>query len=428
MRLVDTPGLGSVFAHNTEATRAWMPNVAAALVTVSAERPLSEEDRRLVAEARKTAPRVVVVLTKVDLLTDAELRGGHRLPGAGAPRTLRGLGPGAALLLAGRAGGWVRRLREAVLLPLAADVAGERRAALSLKLHALGQACRGYLAVGLQAAERADADRDRLRAAVLDESVNAAVIRDELRLAEEAVADGTRPAFHEALFAERWAVQRRLTEALAAALRTWTGNLARQTERYEAWMAARLAAELTPLSLDAAPLAADLLAQAERRFLRVVEGFRDRLARNIREATGVTVSPAAWEAKPPHLAVVPVAVGRAFMTDWTLLWWVLPMRLVGGLFRRHVLGLVPWEVEKNLTRLAGHWAQAVGTAVADLRTQAAAWVDAELATLDRLLGRRQEEAAGFRDALRRLDEAAAPRILMSVPGGLRRKGARTNVP
>lgn len=140
----------------------------------------------------------------------------------------------------------------------------------------------------------------------------------------------------------------------------------------------------------------------------MVEAFRDRLGRNVKEATGIIVSPAAWEVKPPHLAVVPVAVSRAFMTDWTLLWWVLPMALVGGLFRRHVLGLVPWEVEKNLTRLAGDWAEAVGTAVRDLRSQAVAWVDAELATLDRLLGRREEEAAAFRDALRRLDEAAAP--------------------
>jgi predicted GTPase len=72
VRLVDTPGLGSVLTHNTEATRAWMPHVAVALVAVSAERPLSEEDRRLVAAARQTAPRVVVLLTKVDLLTEAE--------------------------------------------------------------------------------------------------------------------------------------------------------------------------------------------------------------------------------------------------------------------------------------------------------------------------------------------------------------------
>jgi hypothetical protein len=54
------------------------------------------------------------------------------------------------------------------------------------------------------------------------------------------------------------------------------------------------------------------------------------------------------------------------MTNWELLWWLLPMRLVGGLFRRHVLKRVPWEVEKNLIRLAGDWARAVDAAVADL--------------------------------------------------------------
>ena len=86
---------------------------------------------------------------------------------------------------------WVRGLRETVLLPVAGDVAGERRAALRLKLASLARACRGYLEVGLRAADRADADRDRLRAAVLDESVNAAATADELRLAERRVCAGT---------------------------------------------------------------------------------------------------------------------------------------------------------------------------------------------------------------------------------------------
>jgi hypothetical protein len=219
------------------------------------------------------------------------------------------------------------------------------------------------------------------------------------------VCEGTRPAFARVFLARQAEVRRRLTEALAAELPTWAGNLARQARRYESWMADRLRAELTPLSRDAAPLAVDLLGQAEGRFRRVVEAFRDRLGRNVHQATGVSVSPAAWEAKRPGVAVLPVAVGRAFMTDWDLLWWLLPMGLVGGLFRRHVLGRVPWEVEKNLTRLAGDWAEAVDTAVTDLRTQAAAWVDAELATLGRLLGGRPAEAAAFREALRRLEEA-----------------------
>jgi len=99
MRLVDTPGLGSILAHNTEATRTWMPNVAVALVTVSAERPLSDEDRRLIAEAQQTAPRVVVLLTKVDLLTDHELKEVRAFVGRALRESF-----GAALLITRRVG------------------------------------------------------------------------------------------------------------------------------------------------------------------------------------------------------------------------------------------------------------------------------------------------------------------------------------
>jgi GTP-binding protein EngB required for normal cell division len=404
LRLVDTPGLGSVFLHNTEATRAWMPNVAVALVTVSAERPLSDEDRRLLAEAQETAPRVVVLLTKVDLLTETELAEvvtfldtaldksfGVRLP----------VLPFSSRLEPER---YVRRLRETIFLPVIQNMREERRAAGDMKLAALVRACRGYLAVGCQAAERAEADRQRLRAAVLDESVSAAVIRDELRLAAQRVCEEARPEFEKLFLDQRTIVEQRVTAALREALPAWHGNLAEQAQRYETWMAERLTAELTPLSREAAPRAAELLRQAEGRLRRVIEAFRDRLGRNVRETTGIAISPAVWEVEPPRVAVVPVAVNRAFMTDWGLLWWLLPMRLVGGLFRRHALGRALWEVEKNLRRLAGDWTEAVAAAVDDLRSRAAAWVDAELATLDQLLGQQPSAAAGFRKALRRLEE------------------------
>jgi hypothetical protein len=50
LEFVDTPGLGSVFAHNTTATRDWLPNVGAALVAISSDAPLSERDLELLDE------------------------------------------------------------------------------------------------------------------------------------------------------------------------------------------------------------------------------------------------------------------------------------------------------------------------------------------------------------------------------------------
>lgn len=405
LRLVDTPGLGSVFIHNTEATRAWMPNVAVALVTVSAERPLSEEDRRLLAEARETAPRVVVVLTKVDLLSEAELAEVMTFLNTALEKsfpTRLPVLPFSARLEPER---YVCRLRETVFLPVVRDAAGERRAARDKKLAALVAACRGYLAVGCQTAERAEADRQRLRAAVLDESVSSAVMRDELRLVAQRVCEEARPELEKLFLAWRIAVEERVTAALKEALPTWHGNLAAQAQCYEGWMAEQLRAELAPLSREGAACASQLLDQAEARLRRVIEAFRDRLSRNIRATIGVTISPAVWEVERPQLAVVPVAVSRTFMTDWGLLGWLLPMPLIGGLFRRHALRRVPWEVEKNLRRLAGDWTEAVAAAIEELRRRAAAWVDAELVTLHRLLGQQLSAVDSFREALRRLHEA-----------------------
>ena len=41
-RLVDTPGIGSVWRHNTETTTGWFPETGGVLFLISAERPISE--------------------------------------------------------------------------------------------------------------------------------------------------------------------------------------------------------------------------------------------------------------------------------------------------------------------------------------------------------------------------------------------------
>ena len=167
----------------------------------------------------------------------------------------------------------------------------------------------------------------------------------------------------------------------------------------------RLDLELTPHSQEAISLATDLMDRAEDRLRRVVEAVRDRLSRNIHEATGLTVSTATWTVERPSVVSIPVAVSRTFMMSWEMLSWLLPMWLIGGMFRRHVIGRVPWEVEKNLTRLVGDWAEAVDAAVANLRHEAEVWVDTELSTLDRLLAQQPLEASAFQAAMRLLEKA-----------------------
>ncbi len=67
LRLFDTPGLESAFAHNTEAALGWAPNVDLALVAIAVDPPLSQQDITLIRRLFDYTPRVAVLLTKFDL-------------------------------------------------------------------------------------------------------------------------------------------------------------------------------------------------------------------------------------------------------------------------------------------------------------------------------------------------------------------------
>jgi GTP-binding protein EngB required for normal cell division len=72
MCLVDTPGLGSIFAGNTAATQAFVPQIDAAIIVVGADPPIAGEEMALVEEVSKHVRQLIVVLNKADRATEAE--------------------------------------------------------------------------------------------------------------------------------------------------------------------------------------------------------------------------------------------------------------------------------------------------------------------------------------------------------------------
>jgi len=74
MCFVDTPGIGSVITTNTEATRAFVPHIDAALVVIGADPPISGDEVVLIEQMARHVRELIVVLNKADRLTDTERR------------------------------------------------------------------------------------------------------------------------------------------------------------------------------------------------------------------------------------------------------------------------------------------------------------------------------------------------------------------
>jgi hypothetical protein len=72
--LVDTPGIGSTFAANTEAARTFVPNIDAALVVLGADPPISGDELSLVLDVLAQVPAAVFGVNNADRLSADDVR------------------------------------------------------------------------------------------------------------------------------------------------------------------------------------------------------------------------------------------------------------------------------------------------------------------------------------------------------------------
>ncbi|MCX7765785.1 MAG: dynamin family protein [Candidatus Sumerlaeia bacterium] len=72
--LVDTPGIASVYEHNTEMTYSFLSQADAAILLVSGDPPITEAERQFLLDIKDILPPSFFVLNKIDQLTPVELK------------------------------------------------------------------------------------------------------------------------------------------------------------------------------------------------------------------------------------------------------------------------------------------------------------------------------------------------------------------
>lgn len=74
LQLIDTPGIGSVYEHNSDVTRDFLPQADAVLFIASVEQPLSQSEIDFLTSIRQYAGRIFCLLNKIDHLRRDELQ------------------------------------------------------------------------------------------------------------------------------------------------------------------------------------------------------------------------------------------------------------------------------------------------------------------------------------------------------------------
>lgn len=74
VQIIDTPGVGSVYEHNTDVAYRYLPKSDAALFLLSVDQPLSRAELDFLKDVREYSNRIFFLLNKADYFCEADLR------------------------------------------------------------------------------------------------------------------------------------------------------------------------------------------------------------------------------------------------------------------------------------------------------------------------------------------------------------------
>ena len=406
LRFVDTPGAGSLFAHNTRTLLDWLPETGAALVAMSVDSPLAEDDLTLLTEIGRFTPEVAVLLTKIDLAGDAL----HRVLAFVCDQITHYLGRPIPILTFSVRPDFAahrRAVREHLTVHIARHRHERSRAIIAHKLQTLVQESRSYLEVALSAADASENARARVRDLLAAERRDLDQVRREIALLAADLEARVDHTAHERFRSLHPTVLAGLQAGFAAQAPRWRGHLGRVTVAYREWLERAVREELSALSPEGRRFVTGELEEACAAFSRVVRAFQDRLAHDVEQALGISFAGADFQPMVSAPTDPDIRVGRPFETPWELLWVVIPMPVFRPLVLRHFQRDLPWEVEKNLSRLAGQWSTAAAHSIQAVAAQARSFLEEELATLEELAARPDTRRHEVTEALQRLESIAA---------------------
>ena len=402
LRLVDTPGLGSVFKYHVETSENWLPQVGTAILAISADRPLSVNDVQLIRELMQHTPNIVILLTKADLLSPEQQNEVIEFFERTLQLELNRRLPIYVYSTHVKTEEYKDRLEAELLSTLSLNRDFEFRKILQYKMQSLIKGGLGYLDIALKTSLQADRDRENLHKQIFDEKVNFDLIREELTIITRENQRQTRTLIMNYLDNFQRPLRKKLSTDLEKELSTWKVNLWKLTRRHEEWLADRMTEEMRHISKAEHRHFYGTVNKAHASLSRSIEAFRNLLDKNIEKVLGVRLAESDWKievSEPDHPDIKTV---RSFDIHFDLIWFLIPMFIFRGLFEKHFISGIPHEVEANLSRLAAQWEDRISRAIEEMRKQAINYVKEELSTINALLSKTHGQTDEINEDIKKL--------------------------
>lgn len=405
LEFIDTPGIGSAFAHNTETTHKWMPNVVAAVVAISADAPLSESDIQFLKELYVYTPQIVLLITKSDLFSTAQLSEiiafvrnllSNRL-GIEYPIYPYSIKP--------EFEPFREQLEEAFLRPLIQDRETTANRILNHKLISLINQILDYLRIALTASTQQDSSRSALRLLLDEERQNFGLLQTEVASISRELANSALDFYLSQLQTTQDDLKNRIIRELDQQFPNWKHlRIPQMLDAWRDWVRKFLVSELKNISLHHRPMFCTPLYRAQQHLTRILNAFYNRLASQVNKALGIAIQPREFSLSINEPKDPPVDVSFAFDAAFTSIGWIMPKWLFRKTIEKNLLRKACWEVEKNVSRLCADWKSRIQIEIDRLSKLTENYATNELDTLEKMVNQQASMVPELTQTIQELTE------------------------
>lgn len=404
VRLIDTPGIGSVFRHNTQTTENWFSEIGIALITISAERPLGENEMILIREISNFTPEIIILITKVDLHTEEQIGEVKEYVESQLQKEFNRKFKIFDYSIIKNSETSKQIILNEVFHPILSDLKDKHNKIAQYKLNSLAKSCLTYVDIAYQSSLKSDKEKEHLKKIIFDEKLNTNFIQQELNL----IAESSKSQLREEIYKILTKYEANLVSELCALFHTeyasWKGNLFKLSRKYEEWMRNTLSVKLKEIAEKEQDEFINIIKGVNAHFSFFTKSFRSKLSENIYKVLGIKLADEEWKPELKAVKQPDISVYRAFDTPIDLLWFLFPMFIFKNIFGHYFSKQIAKEVSKNIYRLTSGIFQIISGKIDSGKDQTLKYILSELETVEKVLSGNQSNSDEYQLILKKLKQ------------------------
>jgi GTPase Era involved in 16S rRNA processing len=408
IRLIDTPGIGSFFKHNSDMTMKWLPEVGLALIAISVERPLGEEDLLLLKVVQRHAVNTQIILTKSDLISSEQIKQVKdyildSLKNEGLSQFSGSNNLIFTYSIRKDIEQNRKRLIENIFYPLEENHLHYFEKIIRHKKDALLQSCLSYLRIGLESASKTESERKNLKDLIISEQLKFQTVKNELNIISDSLINKNRDVVEDVVMLYLMEYTQRLVNDYQEEYDKWHGNLYKVSREFESWLENKLKEILIECGEKAIIRLNDYLRKIQDHYSNFASSFSERLNHNVEKVLGVKLDNIELQLEVEKIDQPDTLVSSSFDIHIDLIWFLFPMFIFKKIFRKFFMNKIPYEVEKNLSRLTSDIAENIRKEIDWNKQLVTQYIQNELLSIENIINNQKHESSYFVRAIEEME-------------------------